>query len=281
MRTHIDWLTFTMTMQYGAVTQGAGDFAEEYALAIEQAFLTTFGAMLVADTFGGKWEKNERSRAPYVDSWTMEGRGVSLFASPTLTHCCVEISGVGCERLITTEKLGRVLAAVSERITRIDIATDIETGTRPSEFVGQLNHARMTARGFQKSKTGETCYVGSQKSDRYARVYRYEPPHPRAKLLRVECVFRREQAKIAAKYCVDKGVDAAAAACTAVFGFTHRDWAPLDSGFLFESTVKGDRAQGKTVFWLATSAASAFKRLVASGEIIDGQAFLDRHFLSN
>lgn len=280
MRNHIDWLTFTMTMQYGAITGVASDFSEEYALAIEQTFLMTFGADLVAKAFGGKWEKNERSRAPYEDAWQLGNGGVRLFASPSLTHCCVEVSGQGCEDLIQAGLLDLVLASVHERVTRIDIASDILTDTRPTEFVSATSHQRMRASGYQKSETGETCYVGSQKSDRYSRVYRYAPPHPRSSLLRVECVYRREQAKIVAKSVLTHGIDNAAQASAAVFGWAHRDWGKVDKLELFDTSVKGARENGKTIFWLVNSAASAFKRLCAEGEITDPEEFLRRHFLS-
>lgn len=280
MRSHIDWLTFTMTMQYGAATRGAVDFAEEYALAMEQTFLHTFGADLVAKAFGGNWEKNEKSRAPYTDSWKLGQRGITLFASPSLTHACVEISGQGCELLIQADLMGRVLNKIHDRVTRIDIASDILTNTRPTEFISETSHKRMRASGFQKSETGETCYVGSQKSDRYSRVYRYAPPHPRSALLRVECVYRREQAKIVAKSVLTHGIDNAAQASAAVFGWAHRDWGKVDELALFDTAVKGARENGKTVFWLVTAAASAFKRLCAEGEITDPEEFLQRHFLS-
>jgi len=280
MRDHIDWLTFTMTMQYGAVTGVASDFAEEYALAIEQTFLTTFGADLVAKAFGGNWEKNERSRAPYMDAWKLGEGQTTLFASPSLPHCCVEISGKGCESLISAGLLDLVLSAIHERVTRIDIASDIETNIRPTEFVSEVAHERMRANGYQNSESGETCYVGSQKSDRYARVYRYNAPHPRAHLLRVEHVFRRDYAKKVAYEVLAGGVYAVAAAAGRAFGWAHPIWEKSPRNMVDLSIVAAERNEGKTVYWLVHTVAPSFRKLCESGTITDPEEFIARYFLS-
>jgi len=274
MRHHIDWLTFTMTMRYENET------SEAYANAMENAFLDTFGGDITARAFGGDWAKKERSRAPYMDSWMDREGGVSLYASPNLTHCCVEISGQGCERLLGAGVLNQVLIRVAPRITRIDIATDIETAVRPQEFVAQTSHDRMRASGFQKSETGETCYVGSQKSDRYARVYRYAPPHPRSHLLRIEHVFRREYAKMVAGNCVVSDMSSVAMASGKAFGWAHAEWNITAKATLDLSPVKAERGGGKTISWLVRSCAPAFRRLVADGTIRDPEKFVRDYFFS-
>jgi len=279
VRTHIDWLTFTMTPRYNTFTQGEMSVADAYGDAIEQAFVQTFGRELVEKAFGGKWEKQEKARAPYTDAWNMKDCGITLFAGVHLTHCCVEISGIGCERLITLDCLSEVLGASHERTTRIDIASDIETETRPKEFVAKVNHERMRASGYQNSDSGETCYVGSQKSDRYARVYRYNSPHPRAHLLRIEHVFRREYAKVVAKQCLSNDVAEIAGAAGLAFGWAHKDWQPSISDSADISIVSAKREDGKTLYWLVNSVAPAFKRLCETGGITNPEEFLARYFL--
>jgi len=274
MRTHIDWLTFTMSMSY------ADETADAYANAIAYGFEDMFGVDLRAAVFGGNWEKQEKSRAPYTDAWVQAEGGITLFASPNLIHCCVEISGQGCERLIASDLLPRVLAACHDRVTRIDIATDIETEIKPDEFVEKVNHERMRSSGKQHSDTGDTCYVGSQKSDRYARVYRYNPPHPRAHLLRVEHVFRRDYAKKVAVNCVGASLESIANAAGLAFGWAHDVWRISNVQAIDLSVVSERRDTGKTVHWLVDSCASAFKRLCADGTIKDPEEFLRRYFLS-
>lgn len=272
MRTHIDWLTFTIPMEYKSVD------GDDYALAIQAGLMAVFPIDLVEVVFGGAWGHEKRARAPYKDTWMDERGGISVYASPNLTHCCIEISGQGCERLIGIGALDQLLVFCHERTTRLDVATDIETGVLPTVFVASLAHERMRASGFQCSETGETCYVGSKKSDRYARVYRYFPPHPRSHLLRIEHVFRRSYAKVVAKSLLDTSVEAIAAAAGKAFGWTHIDWKPEENEDADISIVAVERGQSSTVRWLLTSCAPAFKRLVADGTIRDPEAFLRTYF---
>ena len=138
----------------------------------------------------------------------------------------------------------------------------------------------MRASGYQNSESGETCYVGSQKSDRYARVYRYNPPHPRADLLRIEHVFRRDYAKKVAAEVINSSVEAIAASAGLAFGWAHETWDVSQDQSVDISIIHEKRATGKTVFWLIDSCASAFKRLCADGTIKDPEAFLREHFLN-
>lgn len=273
MRTHVDWITFTMNMAYVDETPDA------YANAIAYGFEDMFGTELLAELFGGSWVKNERSRAPYTDSWELPTAFIKLFASPKLTHCCVEISGQGCERLIAKGALHSVLACCHDRVTRIDIASDIETEVRPVTFVEKVDHERMRTSGHVVSDTGETCYVGSQKSDRYARVYRYNAPHPRAKLLRVEHVFRRDYAKAVAREIQGSGIERVAYSAGKAIGWSHEVWQPSVNEAADISVVKAEPTMGGTVFWLIKSVAPAFRKLVEKGVITDPRTFLENYFL--
>jgi len=275
MRTHIDWLTFTIPMIY------YGEENDAYAGAISSGFEDMFGLEIRASVFGGNWEKQERSRAPYTDAWVQSEGGITLFASPNLTHACVELSGQGCVRLITSSQLDSVLERCKERVTRIDIACDIETSTLPSEFVAQVTHERMRTSGYVKSDTGETCYVGSQKSERYARVYRYNPPHPRSHLLRIEHVFRKDYAKKVASAVVDASLESVAASAGMAFGWGHAEWKTGESEGADISLVFERGNSGNTVFWLVNSVAPAFKRLCDNGTIRDPAAFLEAYFIGN
>lgn len=255
--------------------------AEAYPNAIKYGFEDMFGKELLADAFGGEWTKNERSRAPYTDSWALQGAYITLFASPNLAHCCVEISGQGCERLIAQGLLGDILARCHERVTRIDIASDIETEIRPAVFVEKVDHERMRTSGHVISDTGETCYVGSQKSDRYARVYRYNQPHPRAHLLRIEHVFRRDYAKVVAREITKAGIESVAKSAGEAFGWAHESWKPESVESTDLSTVKAETTMGGTVFWLIKSVAPAFRKLVEKGIITEPEKFLQDYFLTD
>jgi hypothetical protein len=275
MRTHIDWLTFTIPMVY------FGEDGNAYAQAISNGFQDMFGLEIRASVFGGDWQKQERSRAPYTDAWVQAEGGITLFASPNLPHACIEISGKGCEALINKNNMECVLTACKDRVTRIDIACDIETETLPSDFVKEVSHERMRTSGQVISDTGETCYVGSQKSERYARVYRYNPPHPRSHLLRVEHVYRKEYAKKVAAAISGNTLSQIAKSSGNAFGWNHRDWAPDRVDGVDISVVKERGTSGGTIFWLVHSVAPSFKKLVESGAITNAEAFLKAYFLSD
>lgn len=269
-----------MIMRYQSTYPDTFSTADVYAAAMEATWLATFDRDLLERAFGGNWEKNEHSRAPYTDAWSLADCGITLFASPTLTHCCVEISGQGCEKLISQGLLDQVLQQVNSRVTRVDLACDIETDVDPEEFTAKRAHERMMAGGHQFSKTGKTVYIGSQKSDRYARVYRYNPPHPRSNLLRIEHVFRKAYAKRVAYEITAGGIDSVVSAAGSAFGWLHDVWNTGGGGSADLSIVKEKRATGKTVFWLVNSCAPAFKRLCEDGTIIDPKEFLETYFLA-
>lgn len=280
MRTHIDWLTFTLEPQWVS-TIPEGGFEDAYINALMDAFTQTFPERLVYHAFGGSWQRKEYSRAPYTDAWVISSTDITVFASPALKHFCVEISGAGCERLISIDALQAVLEAVQDRVTRIDIATDIETDVRPSAFVQSLSHARMRASGYQVSETGETNYVGSQKSDRYARVYRYNPPHPRSHLLRIEHVFRRKYAKVVASAVCAASVEDIASAAGRAFGWQHAIWKPEAAIHMDISVHGGNKGANSTMFWLVHTCAPSFRRLVEAGIIEDPVRFLETYFIGD
>lgn len=270
MRTHVDWLTFTMKPRYGT----RGDYEE----ALQNAFIDKFGVELTKQVFGGAWMVRERSRAPYADAWTMPEAGITLFAGLTIPHCCIEISGEGCERLIRDNLMQAVLDIVAENCTRIDIACDIATDVTPIAFTENTAHERMRASGYQRSETGETCYVGSMKSDRYARVYRYFEPHPRSKLLRVEHVFRKEYARSVARASA-QDIDAVANSAGKAFGWKHQVWDTGKSGDIDISVNSKGRTQNNTLSWIVKSCAPAVRRLITDGTIVNPDEFFTRYFL--
>jgi len=253
--------------------------SEVYADGIQGAYETTFARSTIETVFGGVWVENERSRAPYTDAWTLKDKGITLYASQTLNHCTVEISGQGCERLLAIGAMADVLKAIHDRTTRIDIACDIETETEPEDFVSETSHERMRSSGTQKSESGTTCYIGSRTSDRYARVYRYRKPHPRHKLLRVEHVFRKEYAKAVALQLMSSDESSVAAACGMAFGWAHRDWQVVLDKLEPITIVAPERNMGKTVFWMVDTVAPCFRKLVREGVIKEPEEFIKRYFM--
>lgn len=128
---------------------------------------------------------------PY--SWGISpnsANGIVLMGSSYRKEVLVDFQGVFCANnpQLTLE----YAKYFREIITRIDIACDTNTSMTPIEAIEGHN---LETTSVMKSEKGTTCYLGSPKSEYYARVYKYNPPHIRSNLLRTEIVYRRDYAK--------------------------------------------------------------------------------------
>lgn len=144
----------------------------------------------------------------------------------------VEHTGAGCDLL---QDRGMLLSLIHERadnLTRIDIATDMLTDERPADFANHRTGAKTSAVGYQKSNSGETVYVGSRKSERTCKVYRYDGNHPRAAWLRVEYTYKGHNAKIVARMLKNgDNVHKIAIASGTRYGWKSSAWRELRRGF--------------------------------------------------
>jgi hypothetical protein len=218
-------------------------------------------------------------RAPYEQGWSDEIRGIKLWAGGKIPHFTAEHSGKGMaylrENLIETEYLSKVCPLLS----RIDVAVDIETDQTPDEFVSQRIGGKQSNEARFSGQSGLTRYIGSPHSERYMRVYRYNAPHPRSHLLRVETVFRRAYAKSVGTSILAHGLENVASQALTDFGF--------DGAVDFKESVEplkltpypAERNGGKTLRWLITQVAPAFKSLVRDGTIPDAEKFLWAYFM--
>lgn len=273
MTTKIDWLSFSVPVRYSSPND------EAYAVAIENALCDQLGQWLCDALFAAKWKLAEHGRQPYKHVWKRDDCSLQMFTHPNLNHMTVEASGTACDWLREQDLLDVLITKVYDRTTRIDLATDIETLTNPEEFVSKGHSSRFTSTGIFNSDTGQTVYMGSQKSEKFARVYRYYEPHPRANLLRVEHVFRRDKAKVVARSLCDTSIEIVAASAGKEFDWQHEDWSLRDKETVSLRTVRGERSNSGTIRWLLTSVAPAFKRLVSEGEIADPEQFVRSYFL--
>lgn len=72
------------------------------------------------------------------------------------------------------------------------MAVDVVTDLDPITVWGGVANKTYSV---NQSKDGQTVYIGSPKSEKMMRIYKYNDPHPRSHLLRSEIVFRRGWAK--------------------------------------------------------------------------------------
>lgn len=260
MLTKIDWISFSVK------TEVTPDATEKDALFAFASSLVDLHPQLPQWLGLDTQLTPGNGRAPYRTSWKPEAGGITVFTHPMLNHALVELSGRGCDNLADTGVLESVLRAVQERVTRLDIACDMLTDVRPLEFVNGRHEGRFKAVSHVISESGETFYVGSRSSDRYARVYRYNPPHERSRFLRSEFVVKQENAKILASTLLVESLEAVVAAFGETFGWRHPVW-ELGASPAEIAAYRPDRREGKTLYWLADTIAPLLVRLHNEGVI--------------
>jgi hypothetical protein len=206
-----------------------------------------------------------KGRAPFSKSYHSSQFGWTYFYSDTLPYSLLEITGVGCEYFAKKGDLLPLIRDWTDRSTRIDIACDFATETSPTEFAHAMLNGKFASGANMKSETGETVYVGSRKSDRYARIYKYNPPHPRAGILRAEMVCKGDKAQSACAGIVSSGLLAVTRALGEVFIWTHPLWTFDTDETAADISVPADTHQGNTERWLLTQVASAIEKLKKGG----------------
>ena len=191
----------------------------------------------------------------------------------------MQFSGNGCKFLEQNGLTESVLSIMQDRITRLDIAVDIQTYVKPADFINAGYNNRIKSNTVVSTPSGETCYIGSRQSEKYCRVYRYNEPHPRAGLLRVEYETKRGQAKIVAKNIISSGIELTSDRITKYYKWRHSvmpEVSELATAIPSEITTRTD---AKTLTWLLKQAAPAFKRLVQNGTIENPESLFAEHFL--
>lgn len=273
MRIQLDWLSFTLPIVNDASSEAS------LQMSIDNALRGGLGDEIADYMAVLQWKKDEHGRAPYSDQWSALNHGLRILYSDKRDDILIEISGAGCDDLRATGLENRLLERVQTRLSRLDIACDIECDTKPSAFVAARTGRKASSISDIQSVTGETVYVGSRSSETYVRVYRYAEPHPRHKLLRIEHVFRRKYARTIASEILVQGIEQVVGAIGKRAGWAHPNWRLSGDDSDTFKFPRPEREAGGTVFWLIKSAAPAFQRLVREGVIEDPQAFIERYFL--
>jgi hypothetical protein len=257
----IDWISFSFDMQANQQMM-AFELWGRVAKSLGQQF------PLASDMLVGGWEFEPRQgRAPYNSAQQRSDHGVMVYANQRLEHALVEVGGIGMDTLGGVTQELALLEHVASRVTRIDIAVDIYTDVRPDEFCSLRDAGRFKAWSEAVSESGHTIYIGSRSSDRYARVYRYNEPHPRAAWLRVEHVLKAEQAKAAVPTLIGGGLPRFTAMLGKTFGWGHSCWSTDEDTAEALKAWRPERRQGKTVAWLHSQVIPAMLKLHREGVI--------------
>lgn len=267
----IDWLSFTL----------------ELPVVLHRDYMTPDKALtMLADHSPELFESKESFdlsnhellyRRPYGRAIRFHGLGLTI-AFGKQKNCLYEFSGVGCKWLMSQGLMSGLMLDIADRATRIDFAADLKGDNPPADIVARVGNKRIKTTGHVASGTGETHYLGSRKSERYARVYRYHEPHPRAGVTRVEAVLRGPLAVAACKRVAGRGQAAAVQAAIGYYDIEGMEQMSDDQEII-TAPSKQRTSQG-TVTWLIRQAAPAFRRLVDEGVIDDPEQFFREWFLA-
>jgi hypothetical protein len=270
----VDWLSFTVP---GDATVPIMTMGQEiaHALAVVRDYPGLWAFLPSAD-WGSKPTdattdalqglELAKARFPYKNSLKTSDGGLRLFFDRMHDHVLVEVSGQGCEHLRHKDSLLACMRSAVDNLTRIDLAVDVKTDMSPLEAFDCLPDNRWRSNGHQQSDTGTTVYIGSQRSDRFARVYRYSPPHPRSNFLRFEMVFRRKNAINVGHETLRQGVEATSRSAGAVFDFQHCPVFPQDDATPL-SAWRAERTRAKSERWFYAQVVPAIRRMLDDGTL--------------
>lgn len=274
MLSKIDWLSASAFRTVGEGDSSFIQFFQAY-----HAFLDLAPELEFVWGASDDWTLG-KGRKPYMHMWTSPVAGFLIFTSPNANHVLLEIQGRGCDILAESKYGADVLQGLMPRLTRIDVAVDMLTDATPSEFAADSAQGRFKSHSEFISSSGATYYRGSRDSERYCRVYRYNPPHPRAHLLRSEFVMKQEQAKLTAASILENGVHPVAISLGATFGWEHDAWQPDETEAAIIEVWRPERRKGKTEFWLCKTVAPLLVRM-ANEDGFDPKAWFDEYVLTH
>jgi hypothetical protein len=261
MFTKIDWISFTLPI------------GEEPTIALQGEAMARNALRELSPEhynwiFNGQGWDFATGRPPYKYGFRRTDGGAMIYVGSNTGTILFEVSGRGCEDLADLTVAQQCIERIANNVSRIDIACDMPCEERPGDFVNARTLAKGMSIGFQKSSTGETVYLGSMKSDRYCRVYRYDDPHPRAELLRFEAVYRRDYAKALAWTILDADDWKQIAATVGKrYGWQSENWKPGEAEPMEMSLPRPMRHEDKTVLWLLKTCAPALARCVENNAL--------------
>lgn len=268
---HIDWLTIVGRR---AVDATQWTVAATYIEAVD--WLRDESALFKAAVGNPHEWEIVRPRAPYSYAKRSADASRTLYVHPLSNHFTLEISGTHCQKMAMD--MPEFLNAFWPSLSRLDIAVDMETGITPKEFDAAIHAPAIKTRSVMESSTGQTVYVGSRTSERFARIYRYFAPHPRSHLLRAEFQLKGDYAKAAGQAIADgTSIDSLAAGLGDNFGFKHPCWNERSTAPT-KLSVPSHAQSGQTVFWLTNTVAPLLKRLEREGRL-DVKAWLETYVI--
>jgi len=262
----IDYYAFTLParLAYNEVTDEISNF-------VQQTFTSILPSSDMQTSFESGWSI-ERAKGFYTHRLRHEGTGIALSFGNINAHVYVELSGKACDCLESANILGSLIATTAARCSRIDFAVDFVTDRSPEEFSYHRNEKRWKFVSHIVSASGTTDYIGSRTGERMARVYRYNEPHPRAHMLRVEAEYKGAAAKAIVKELETHTLYEVCMAAHAVFGWYHPIWGKDDHDAVKVPYSSHSPDNAATVRWLYGVVASSIRKAIQDG-LIDWETF--------
>lgn len=269
----IDWVSFSLRVELREVRS-----SEQQMVLIHKALLFVLGEELLA-ALGWSTAEYGKGRPPHQYSLRVKRTGFTVFVAPQHDRVLCELSGTTCRVIDDYGLMQSILERSHSFMSRLDLAVDILTAVNPVEFTSDGYNGRFTSTGSFNSPSGKTEYIGSRKSDRYARVYRYNNPHDRSQFLRVEMVMKRQYARLYAQRIVQDGLQSAIYHAGVDFGWQSILWDVPRAQASELTWSRRTRSNDKTLRWLEEAVVPAFLRLVRSGGFEDWEAWLTKNIV--
>lgn len=196
---------------------------------------------------------------------------------PKLEHYTIQLPGKACGILGEFGSWKDFLQRHGYRCRRIDISCDIETTVTPTEFCRDRSEGRWRYLATTESVTGQSVYIGSPDSSRRAVVYRYYPPHPRHKTLRVEHRFSGERAEQMVEYVCLHGIEGSLRACQDLFGWSSELYKVGEIDLNPIEALNVSAKHSGELVWVLKQVFPALKRYEREGKIDDLREFCETH----
>lgn len=252
----IDYYSFTIPTKetrYGTIDETNRKAVLEFTRLLSEEHHHKFGM--------GGWGI-EKGGGFYSVRLRHEVSGTAISFGEANAHYFIELSGRACNNLDAIDALQPIIRETSARCSRIDFAVDIPTPETPEHFSANRNSKAFKSNGTIVSPSGTTCYLGSRKSERMARIYRYNEPHPRSGLLRVEAEYKGDAAKAFAKHLAETDVRTACLAAHKPFGWNDPTWNIGEIDTLKVPYKSYNPSNASTIRWLYGDVITALRKAI-------------------
>lgn len=193
--------------------------------------------------------------------------GATVFMGGSNSVSVFEAGGRACKKFSNYVGYKEMARMSIKTCTRIDVAIDFDLP--PADIASYVTgwSKRIKAHSWVNSPSGQTLYLGSPTSERFARIYRYAEPHPRARFLRVEIVSRRKHAKAVCEAIQTQGLGATASALLAGLSLQGSDFRAFENTNLPVTPLENNRSAAKRVLWILKQVTPALIDMHKNGEL--------------